>query len=52
MDVHQGSALNRLLLFIVLEAPPTELHTSSCPWELLYADDLMISAQSIEELLV
>ena len=25
---------------------------SSCSWELLYADDLMISAESIEELLV
>ena len=25
---------------------------TGCPWELLYADDLMISAKSIEELLV
>ena len=47
MGVHQGSARN----IIVLEAPSTEFHTS-CPWELLYADDLIISAESIEELLV
>ena len=36
---------------IVLEAPPREFHTG-CPWELLYAEYLMISAESIEELLV
>ena len=41
--VHQGSALNRLLLIIELEAPSKEFHTG-CPWELLYADDLVISA--------
>ena len=25
---------------------------AGCPWELLYADDLMISSESMEELLV
>ena len=36
---------------IVLEALSREFRTG-CPWELLYADDLMISAESMEELLV
>ena len=51
MGVHQGSVLSRLLLIIVLEAPCREFHTG-CPWELLYAEYLNISAESIEELLV
>ena len=50
MGVHQGSVLSPLL-FIVLEALSRELRTG-CPWELLYADDLMVSAESMEELLV
>ena len=32
---------------IVLEALYREFRTG-CPWELLYADDLMISAESME----
>ena len=51
MGVHQGSALSPLLFIIVLEALSREFRTG-CPWELLYADDLMISAESMEELLV
>ena len=51
MGVHQGSVLSRLLLIIVLEAQPREFHTG-CPREWLYAEYLMISAESIEELLV
>ena len=51
MGVHQGSVLRQLLLIIVLEAPSREFHTG-CPWELLFAEYLMISAESIEELLV
>ena len=35
----------------MLEALSREFSTG-CPWELLYADDLMISAESMEELLV
>ena len=35
----------------VLEALSREFRTG-CPWELLYADDAMISAGSMEELLV
>ena len=49
--VHQGSVLSPLLFIIVLEALSREFRTG-CPWELLYADDLMISAGSMEELLV
>ena len=51
MGVHQGSVLSPLLFIIVLEALSREFQTG-CPWELLYADDLMISAESMEELLV
>ena len=39
--VHQGSVLSPLLFIIVLEALSREFRTG-CPWELLYADDLMI----------
>ena len=45
------SILSPLLFIIVLEALSREFRTG-CPWELLYADDLMISAESMEELLV
>ena len=45
VGVHQGSVLSPLLFIIVLEALSREFCTG-CPWELLYADDLMISAES------
>ena len=51
VGVHQGSVLSPLLFIIVLEALSREFRTG-CPWELLYADDMMISAESMEELLV
>ena len=51
VGVHQGSVLSPLLFVIVLEALSMELRTG-CPWEILYADDLMVSAQSMDELLV
>ena len=51
VGVHQGSVLSPLLFIIVLQALSREFHTG-CPWELLYADDQMISAESMEELLV
>ena len=51
VDVHQGSVLSPLFFVVVLEALFMELRTG-CPWEILYADDLMVSAQSIDELLV
>ena len=49
VGVHQGSVLSPLLFVIVLEALSMELRTG-CPWEILYADDLMVSAQSIVKL--
>ena len=51
VGVHQGSVLSPLLFIIVLEALSREFRTG-CPWELLYADDLMINAESMEKLLV
>ena len=51
VGVHQGSVLSPLLFIIVLEALSREFPTGGL-WELQYADDLMISAESMEELLV
>ena len=50
VGVHQGSCLSPLLFIIVLEALSQEFRTG-CPWEDLYADDLAIIAESLEELL-
>ena len=50
IGVHQGSVLSPLLFVIVLEALSIEFRTG-CPWEILYADDLMVTAQSMDELL-
>ena len=51
VGVHQGSVLSKkpLLFVIVLEALSCEFRTGA-PWELLYADDLVIVAESEEEL--
>ena len=51
VGVHQGSVLSPLLFVIVLEALSMEFRTG-CPWEILYTDDLMVSAQFMDELLV
>ena len=48
---YQVSVYRTIGPLVVLEALSREFHTG-CPWELLYADDLMISAESMEELLV
>ena len=48
VGVHQGSVLSPLLFIIVLEAFSREF-CCGVPWEDLYADDLVIIAESLEE---
>ena len=43
--MHQGSVLSFLLFIIVIEALSREFRTV-CHWELLYADDLVIIAET------
>ena len=50
VGVHQGSVFSPLLFVIVLEALSMEFRTG-CPWEILYANDLMLNVQSMDELL-
>ena len=50
VGVHQGSVLSPLLFIIVLEAISKDFR-EGLPWELLYADDLAVIAESEEELL-
>ena len=49
--IHQGSVLVPLLLIVRQEAQFTEFRTD-CPLLLLFKDDLVINAESMEELLV
>ena len=48
VGVHQRFALSPLLLIIVMEALSCEFRTD-CPWELLYTNDLVIVAESLDE---
>ena len=48
VGVHQGSVLSPLLFILVLEALSREFR-SGAPWELLYADDLVLVAESLED---
>ena len=48
VGVHQGSVLSPLLFIIVLEALSMEFRVG-VPWELFFADDLVIIATSLEE---
>ena len=48
VGVHQGSVLSPLLFIIVLEALSHEFR-SGVPWEDLYADDLVIITELLEE---
>jgi len=48
--MHQGSTLSPLLFVIVMEAISRELRVA-LPWELLYADDLVVIAETEEDLI-
>ena len=50
VGMHQGSGLSPLLFVIVMEAISGELRVA-LPWELLYADDLAVIAETEEELI-
>ena len=47
--MHQGSGLSPLLFVIVMEAISREFRIA-LPWELVYADDLAVIAETEEEL--
>jgi len=45
VGMHQGSALSPLLFVIIMEALSREFRVA-LPWELLYADDLVVIAET------
>ena len=49
VGVHQGSVLSRLLFVLVMNAV-TESVRNGLPWELLYADDIVLVAENMEML--
>ena len=49
VGLHQGSVLSPLLFIIVMDVISREIR-GGLPWELLYADDLILMAESEEEL--
>jgi len=50
VSIHQGSAVSSLLFVIVIEAISTEFRVA-LPWELLYADDLVVIAETEADLI-
>jgi len=50
VSMHQGSALSPLLLVIVMEALSREFRVA-LPWELLYTDDLVVIAETEDDLI-
>jgi len=48
--MHQGSALRQLLSVIVMEALSREFRVA-LPWELFYADDLVVIAKTENDLI-
>ena len=49
VGVHQGSALSPLLFIIVMEALSSDI-PGGLPWQILYADDLVLMADNLEDL--
>ena len=49
VDLHQGSVLSSLLFAVVMDVISSEAR-SGVPSELLYADDLVIMAPTMEQL--
>jgi len=50
VGMHQGSALSPLLFVIVIEATSREFRVA-LPWHLLFADDLVVIAESEQDLI-
>jgi len=50
VGMHQGLALSPLLFVIVMEALSREFRVAS-PWELLYADDLVVIAETEDDVI-
>jgi hypothetical protein len=50
VGLHLGSVLSPLLFLIVMEVITKHIH-GRLPWELLYADDLVLIAERLDELL-
>jgi len=48
--MHQGSELSPLLFVIVMEAISREF-TVALPWDLLYADELAVIAETEDDLI-
>ena len=49
VGVRQGAVMSPLLFIIVMEALSREFRVG-CPWELLYTDDLVLMAETLEDL--
>jgi len=50
VGMHQGLVLSPLLFVIIMEAVSREFRVS-LPWELLYADDLVVIAETEDDLI-
>jgi len=49
-SMHQGTALSPLLFVIIMEALSREFR-AALPWELLYADDLVVIVETEDDLI-
>ncbi|XP_066968115.1 uncharacterized protein [Macrobrachium rosenbergii] len=50
VDLHQGSALSRFLCLVVKDTLTSKLKNNDERWDLLFADDLVIIADTEQEL--